>query len=257
MSVNIGSKPIVTTGLTHLYDQLSPVSMPYGSEVWYNHLPDSYSEKFAVKSKGLAKTGLAVYGSKTAHAHLKGYDTYDGSSDYWEMAASTHTDLPSINFGTFIIWARHSKANTTTRGVGGWGGSSNNGYYSSFGQVYYTASKLKPQWYEYGTSSSARICTIEKDLDAMWHMWTYRNVSTSVRNFSLDCGDWGSASNSSSANRPFNTNTYNFHIGSVRKGSSHMSGWVGDIGPWYNFNRILSDAEVRQMYNANKDRFNY
>jgi len=257
MSVNIGSKPIVTSGLTHLYDQLSPVSMPYGSDVWYNHLPDSYSEKHAHKSKGMAKTGIAVYGSKTAHAHLKGYDTYDGSGDYWEMAASTHTDLPSIGYGTFIIWARHSRSNTSTRTVGGWGGSSSSGYYGSWGEVYYTSSKLKPQWNEYGSSSSNRQCTIDKDLDAMWHMWTYRNVSASVRNFSLDCGDWGSASNTSSANRPFNTNTYNFHIGSLRKGSSHMLGWTGDLGPWYNYNRELSDAEVRQMYNANKDRFNY
>lgn len=259
MSVNIGSKPIVTSGLTHLYDQLSPVSMPYGSDVWYNHLPTSYVVKNAKNSKNMTKNGLAAYGSKTAHAHLKGYDTYDGSSDYWAFAENVHEDLPLITYpATIIIWSRHSGANTTTRALGGWGGSSSSGYYASYGSVYYTSSKLKPQWTEYGTSSSARTMTMDVDLDTNWHMWTYRAIGSTSRNFTLDAGDFGAlVSNTSSANRPFNTNTVHFHIGTRRRSTSYDSSWIGDIGPWYIWNRELSDSEVRQMYNANKDRFNF
>jgi|15BtaG_2_1085339.scaffolds.fasta_scaffold11589_3 hypothetical protein len=259
MSVSIGSKPIVTSGLTHLYDQLSPKCMPSGSETWNNHLPDSYVAKNANKSKSMTKNGLVTYGNKTTHAHLKGYDDYDGSSDYWTFADATHTDLPLIAQPfTMIIWCLHPGGNTSTRSVGGWGGSNSSGfYYSSYGEVYWANSKMKPYWHHFGTGTSDRYCLVDTNVgDNLWHMWCFRQVSNSSRNLTIDAGDHGSASNTSSASMPFNTNTYNFHIGIARRYTSGWnSGWLGKIGPWYLWNRELSDDEVRQMYNANKDRF--
>jgi hypothetical protein len=257
MSVSIGSKPIVTSGLTHLYDQLSPKSMPSGSEVWYNHLPSSYAEKNAKYSPSGTKAGLATYGSKTEHARLKGYDTYDGSGDYWNFTDNNVNQQPIQQFPmTFIIWARHTKADTSTRALGGFTGN-NASYYYGYFQVYYTGSKLKPYWKFEPQTSFANVA-MDVDLDNQWHMWCVRETSGAVRDFTLDAGDFGSVTSTYNVSTPweFNASCDNFDIGNAQTGDSYDNSWLGDIGPWYIFNRSISDSEVRQMYDANKDRFN-
>ena len=82
MSVNAGSKPIVTDKLIHVYDPLSPVSYPSGSETFRNHFSEAHVKKvtngFGTNSDngtdiGFAKNGLAEYGAETDHQRQKGY----------------------------------------------------------------------------------------------------------------------------------------------------------------------------------------
>jgi len=261
MSVSIGSKPIPTSGLTHLYDQLSPVCMPSGSEAYHNHLPTSYVAANAQASPSGTKNGLATYGTKTEHAHLKGYDTYDGSSDYWSFSDNSQATQPLVNFSngmTFAIWARYADNNEqfTPRGLGGWTGNSTSYYYGYLSTVW-SSSKLKPTCYwEPGTTS--QVLYVDKDLDSLWHLWCFREVGQSSRNLTLDCGDWGSITGTTNVYATeFNTACDNFDIGNVQTGDSYDNSWLGDIGPFYIYNRAISDAELRQLYNANKDRFNY
>ena len=93
MSVNAGGKPIVTDKLIHVYDPLSPVCYPSGSETFRNHFSEAHVKKLTNgygtntddgTNLGFAKNGLVTYGEETDHQRQKGYFESDGSSDHWE-----------------------------------------------------------------------------------------------------------------------------------------------------------------------------
>ena len=158
---------------------------------------------------------------------------------------------------TFIIWARHTKTDTNTRALGGWTSNSTS-YYYSYLRVYYTSGQLRPYW-NHEPQTTVATLAMAVDLDSAWHMWCIRETSQTSRSFTLDAGDFGSITNTTNIYTPwaFQSSCDNFDIGNAQTGDTYDSSWLGDIGPWYIYNRSLSDAEVRQMYDANKDRFNF
>ncbi len=272
MSINAGGKPIVTDKLVHLWDPLSNVSYPSGSETVHNHFSEAHVKKltngFGTNSSGGTKTGLAAYGDETDHQRQKGYWTSDGSSDYIYFGSS-NTTLP-IRGGTttynhpshitFGGWFKLDSSNSTTRYLCGWGGTHSSSYFSyirvnSSGGLYF---QHEPNT-NYGT---AQVSTsIEDDT---WHLiyGVIRGTGSSTATVQLfvDGGLFATSSTSSSISSAnflgTSTSTQHYSIGAVKL-SSWQTSFLGDIGPHYIYAKELSPAEMQQNYYALIDRFNF
>ena len=272
MSINAGGKPIVTDKLVQLWDPLSNVSYPSGSETLHNHFSEAHVKKitngFGTNSSGGTKTGLAAYGAETDHQRQKGYWVADGSSDYIYFGGS-NTTLP-LRGGTtgynhpshltFGGWFKCDSSNTSTRDMFGFGGSSSSGYYS---RVYMNSSGTITFWHE--PNSSYQTITMSTSIeDDTWHLIYVVIRGTGSSNATLqifvDGGLFGQSSVSStvsSANFTGSSTSMQYYsIGNVKK-SSWGTAWLGDIGPHYMYAKELSTAEMQQNYYALIDRFNF
>ena len=277
MSVNAGGKPIVTDKLTHLWDPLSNVCYPSGSERLQNHFSEAHVKKitngFGTNNgqggTGATKNGLVAYGAETDHQRQKGYFVSDGSSDWWEFGGSSNTQIPikggttgynhpsSITFGG---WFKVDSSNTSTRTLFGFGGtnSSNNMSY-----VYYSSSGTVTFWHEPNSNYATANMTTSIE-DDKWHliMATIQGYSTSACYIRVvvDGGLFGASSagtSVSSANyQGSSSNFRNYAIGNFEK-SSWQTSHLGDIGPHYIYAKVLSDVEMQQNYYALIDRFNF
>ena len=271
MSINVGGKPIVTDKLVHLWDPLSNVSYPSGSETVYNHFSEGHVQKltngYGTNGAGGTKTGLAAYGAETDHQRQKGYWVADGSSDYIYFGSS-NTTLP-IKGGTttynhpaditFGGWFKVDSSNATTRNMFGFGGSSSSNYYS---RVYVSSTGTTTWWHEpnsnYGTTSVST--SIEDD---KWHLIFARMTGASASNTNIqlfiDGGLFGQSSETLVTSANYlggNTSVNTYSIGNA-KWSSWGTAFLGDIGPHYIYAKALSTAEMEQNYYALIDRFNF
>lgn len=271
MSINAGGKPIVTDKLVHLWDPLSNVSYPSGSEKVYNHFSEAHVKKitngFGTNSTGGTKTGLDAYGAETDHQRQKGYWTSDGSSDYIYFGSS-NTTLP-IRGGTttynhpaditFGGWFKCDSSNTSTRHMFGFGGSSSSGYYS---RVYHNSSGTMTWWHE-PLSSYSTVNVSTSIEDDTWHLIFARMTGASASNTNIqlfvDGGLFAQSSENLVTSANFlgsSTSTNTYSIGNI-KYSSWQTSFLGDIGPHYIYAKALSTAEMQQNYYALIDRFNF
>ena len=283
MSVNAGSKPIVTDKLIHVYDPLSPVSYPSGSETFRNHFSEAHVKKvtngFGTNSDngtdiGFAKNGLAEYGAETDHQRQKGYFEADGTSDHWEWLTSDGTRFPvrggttggnypaSISFGGWFKFYPQS----TTRYIFGYGSTS-----SSYGYSYVRMSSNGTlDWYHEPGSTAASLNGSSVDMeDSTWHyiMCVVEGASSSTQDldFYIDGGlidHQSSGGNSVGSNSYVGSNTTYmryYNIGSVRTSSSsaNSSSHYGQIGPHHFYAKALTKEECQQNYYAQIDRFNF
>ena len=272
MSINAGGKPIVTDKLVHLWDPLSNVCYPSGSETLHNHFSEAHVKKltngFGTNGSGGTKTGLSEYGGETDHQRQKGYWSADGSSDYIYFGGS-NTTLP-IRGGTtgynhpshitFGGWFKCDSSNATTRQIFGFGGTSSSGYFS---KVYMSsAGALTFQHEPYSSYQTVTISTsIEDDT---WHLIyaVIMGASTSTCTIQLfiDGGLFAQSSESSTISSAnflgSSTSVTHYSIGNVRS-NSWGTPFLGDIGPHYIYAKQLSVAEQQQNYYALIDRFNF
>ena len=284
MSVNAGGKPIVTDKLIHVYDPLSPVCYPSGSETFRNHFSEAHVKKLTNgygtntddgTNLGFAKNGLVAYGEESAHQRQKGYFESDGSSDHWEWYTSNGSRLPvkggltganypaSISFGG---WFKFDPANTTTRYIFGFG-TTNSSYAYSY--VRQTSAGLL-DWYHEPYSSSTTLGSSAVNVeDNTWHylMCVIEGVSSSTHNldFYFDGGllDHQSSSGFSAGSSGYIGGYSNYaryyNIGTVRTTSSsaNSSSHLGQIGPHHFYAKALTKEECQQNYYAQIDRFNF
>ena len=286
MSVNAGGKPIVTDKLIHVYDPLSPVCYPSGSETFRNHFSEAHVKKLTNgygtntddgSSLGFAKNGLAAYGAESDHQRQKGYFVADGSSDHWEWYTSDGTRFPvkgggstgggwpsAISHGG---WFKFDPANTTTRYIFGYGSTS-----SSYGYSYVRqASSGTLDWYVEPYSSGTTLGSSSFNIeDNTWHyiMCVIEGASSTTADyyFYIDGGLTDTQSTtgsnlggSSSYVGAYTSYTKYYNIGSWRSSSSsaNSSSHLGQIGPHHFYAKALSAQECQQNYYAQIDRFNF
>ena len=272
MSINAGGKPIVTDKLVHLWDPLSNVCYPSGSETLHNHFSEAHVKKltngFGTNGSGGTKTGLSEYGGETDHQRQKGYWTADGTGDYIYFGSS-NTTLP-IRGGTtgynhpshitFGGWFKLDSSNSTQRYLFGFGGSSSSHYFS---YVRVSSSGGLTFWHE--PNSSYQTVTISTSIeDDTWHL-IYAVIrgtgtSTCTTQIFIDGGLFAQSSVSSTVSSAnflgTSTSTQVYGIGNVKL-SSWQTGFLGDIGPHYIYAKELSTSEMQQNYYALIDRFNF
>lgn len=283
MSVNAGSKPIVTDKLVHVYDPLSPVCYPSGSETFRNHFSEAHVKKVTNgwgtntddgSNLGFAKSGLVTYGEETDHQRQKGYFEADGSSDNWEWYSSNGSRFPvrggttggnypaSISFGGWFKFY----SQTTTRYIFGYGGTS-----SSYGYSYIRmASGGTLDWYHEPGSTGQILGSSTVDMeDSTWHyiMCCVEGASSSTQNLDLYI-DGGLTDHQTSGGASVGSNSYigsntsymkYYNIGSVRTTSSQVnsSSHYGQIGPHHFYAKALTKEECLQNYYAQIDRLNF
>ena len=264
MSVRVGMKPIVTDGLSHVYDPISDISYPSGSETVYNHLPN---EVCTAQGSGTdcidrdwAKQNMTTYGAETDHQKLKGYLTLDGSNDQVYDGSYMKLSWPF----TWCCWAR-----ATGTGDRILMNRSKHYQYSSYVPttgiymgMFSSLAKLTVQLYSSSNNNyyvtQNRTITCANVADSKWHFWCARVTANSNFKLNIDY-DWSVGTDTgSTTNDP--TNTQNLHIGSAWWYSGYGTGteakfWQGDIGPIYCYDREISDAEIKQNYEAGYDRF--
>jgi hypothetical protein len=94
--------------------------------------------------------------------------------------------------------------------------------------------------------------------DSKWHFWCARVTANSNFKLNIDY-DWSvGTSTGATTNSP--SNSQYLHIGSAWWYNGYNTGteqkfWQGDIGPIYCYDREISDAEIKQNYEAGYDRF--
>jgi len=280
MSVNIGGKPIVTDRLTGVWDPISAISYPSGSEILYNHFSEAHVKKvsngYATNHTGFYKSGFATYGAETAHQKQKGYLISDGSDDYlaWGNASDVYLNPPitggivggnyasAVSFGG---WFLLDPSNSSTRYLYGMGST-----YSGYGlsHIYVnnsgTTLSFKHLPYQSNWVVNANNLTLE---DNKWHYIMCVVEGTSVNNGTITIyvdgglGGSGTMSISSSNFRAFfSYSGYSqyYTVGASKTStSSYLTSWLGGIGPHHIYHKALSQEECRQNYYAGIERFNF
>lgn len=236
MGVNTRNS-IVTNGLTHYIDVLSPVSYTSGSTTWRN------------------------LGSDTGSMTLSSTNTYSGISLYPTASGIVQVYWPTnyngfvSQAGSYSLWVKLSNGSATSQTLIFYsGGSGNNLIY------FYRNSNTSPtnryQWVMYYTGSAG----------ANFYLPSYNFPINTWCNTTLTHTSDGTGSmyvNGTLVNQQAmsnftqwtrnagNTPQISMFVTSSAAGTSY-----GEFGMFQRYDRALSAQEIAQNYNATKTRFN-
>ena len=264
MSIRIGMKPIVTDGLSHVYDPISTTSYPSGSESLFNHLPNSVctaqGDGTDVINRTLVKESMTAYGAETAHQKLKGYLTYDGTNDCMADSNYFKSGWPI----TWCVWARATGTGTRylmnrSKHYGYSTYVPNTGMYlgmqsgnATMIQILYSSNQNIYNSY----TATATGYNVE---DSKWHFWVARWEANNSIKLNIDYDASVAVNTTTTQNSPANAGY--MHIGNRWYYNGQYNNylerdyWAGDIGPIYIYDRSITDAEIKQNYEAGYDRF--
>ena len=215
---------IVTDGLVLCLDAANTKSYPGSGTTWTD-----------VSGKGYDGT---LTNGPTFSSNYGGNIVLDGSNDF--VTGVHNSELNLRNDVTVECWFRRTGGRSTWVRIFGKGNSSNRTY-----GLWYHVNSNYFLYQRYGPSSINVMPTIPVVLNTWYHM--VGTSSGSNHTLYLNGVNVGTASNSST----FHSSTDPYKVGSF-DGSFHH---IGDVSNCRIYNRGLSEAEVKQNYNAHKGRF--
>ena len=218
------SPSIVLDGLALCLDGANVKSYPGSGTTWKD-------------LSGKGNDGTLTNGP-TFSSNYGGNIVLDGSNDF--VTGVHNSELNLRNDVTVECWFRRTGGRSTWVRIFGKGNSSNRTY-----GLWYHVNSNYFLYQRYGPSSINVMPTIPVVLNTWYHM--VGTSSGSNHTLYLNGVKKGTASNSST----FHSSTDPYKVGS-HDGLYHH---IGDVSNCRIYNRGLSEAEVKQNYNAHKGRF--
>ena len=215
---------IVTDGLVLCLDAANSKSYPGSGTTWTD-----------ISGKGYDGT---LTNGPTFSSDNMGSIVFDGSND--DVTGVHNSDLNLRNDLTVECWFRRTGARSDWVRVFGKGDSSNRTY-----GLWYHVNSNYFLYQRYGGSNMNNLLSKSVVLNTWYHM--VGTSSGSNHTLYLNGVNVGTATNSST----FHSSTDPYKVGS-HDGSYHH---IGDVSNCRIYNRGLSEAEVKQNYNALKGRF--
>ena len=215
---------IVTDGLVLCLDAANTKSYPGSGTTWTD-------------ISGEGHDGTLTNGP-TFSSNYGGNIVLDGSNDF--VTGVHNSELNLRNDVTIECWFRRTGGRSTWVRIFGKGDGSNRTY-----GLWYHVNQNYFLYQRYGPSSFNVLPTIPVVLNKWYHM--VGTSSGSTHTLYLNGVNVGTASNSST----FHSSTDPYKVGS-HDGLYHH---IGDVSNCRIYNRGLSEAEVKQNYNAHKGRF--
>ena len=218
------SPSIVTDGLVLCVDAANTKSYPGSGTTWTD-----------VSGKGYDGT---LTNGPTFSSNYGGNIVLDGSNDF--VTGVHNSELNLRNDVTVECWFRRTGGRSSWVRILGKGNSSNRTY-----GLWYHVNSNYFLYQRYGPSSINVMPTIPVVLNTWYHM--VGTSSGSNHTLYLNGVNVGTGSLS----QTFHSSTDPYKVGSF-DGSYHHT---GDVSNCRIYNRALSEAEVKQNYNAHKGRF--
>ena len=218
------SPSIVLDGLALCLDGANVKSYPGSGTTWKD-------------LSGKGNDGTLTNGP-TFSSNYGGNIVLDGSNDF--VTGVHNSELNLRNDVTVECWFRRTGGRSTWVRIFGKGNSSNRTY-----GLWYHVNSNYFLYQRYGPSSFNVLPTIPVVLNKWYHM--VGTSSGSTHTLYLNGVNVGTASNSST----FHSSTDPYKVGS-HDGLYHH---IGNVSNCRIYNRGLSEAEVKQNYNAHKGRF--
>ena len=218
------SPRIVRDGLVLYLDAANTKSYPGSGTTWTD-----------ISGKGYDGT---LTNGPTFNSDYVGNIVFDGSNDF--VTGVHNSELNLRNDVTVECWFRRTGGASNWVRIFGKGNSSNRTY-----GLWYHVNSNYFLYQRYGPSSFNVMPTKSVVLNTWYHM--VGTSSGSNHTLYLNGVNVGTASNSST----FHSSTDPYKVGSFDDSYHH----IGDVSNCRIYNRGLSEAEVKQNYNALKSRF--
>ena len=218
------SPRIVRDGLVLYLDAANTKSYPGSGTTWTD-----------ISGKGYDGT---LTNGPTFNSDYVGNIVFDGSNDF--VTGVHNSELNLRNDVTVECWFRRTGSRSNWVRIFGKGNSSNRTY-----GLWYHVNNNYFLYQRYGPSSFNVMPTKSVVLNTWYHM--VGTSSGSNHTLYLNGVNVGTASNSST----FHSSTDPYKVGSFDDSYHH----IGDVSNCRIYNRGLSEAEVKQNYNALKTRF--
>ena len=222
---------IVTDGLVLCLDAANTKSYPGSGTTWTDVSGKGYDAT-------LTSTNLS--NGPTFNSDYGGNIVFDGNTNGEEITGVHNSELNLRNDLTVECWFRRTSGRNDWVRIFGKGDSSNRTY-----GLWYHVNSNYFLYQRYGPSSFNIMPSKSVVLNAWYHM--VGTSSGSNHTLYLNGVNVGTASNSST----FHSSTSPYKIG---YGNTHQI-HKGNVSNCRIYNRGLSEAEVKQNYNAHKGRF--
>ena len=211
---------IVQDGLVAVFDAGSTRSYPGTGTVWYN----------------LIGTVNGTLSSSSIGTTAAGTMTFDGIDDYINIP------LASLASSNFTVIGVSSRIDVNGRMISG---AANNwllGHWDDYVRQYYTV----------GWVTGAGVAPLTTITDTNVHIWCGTgNISGNVYTFRDDNVEYTTSTASGTAG-PNGFNLGNYYAGNGGLGAEFGQGIITAL---LVYNRVLTDAEIDQNFNAQKTRF--
>jgi len=234
-----GTKPLVKTNLILQLDATSSVSYPGSGTTWYD---------LSGTNNNFTLNNASAFNSSGPK-----YMDFNGSYG----AAYTSTDITLASTVTYMVWTRVKNSTsdwrTLTRANSGSGnhhviiesGSYRLGMYNNSGQnspsAFNDSGFLQTNLPNYGTSNWA--CLYWRfNTSSPYYQFSYNDTPGTIRGSSTATGS------------QYNTTGFG-SIGAYNANNGSPSQFWGDISQFYAYNRLLTDAELLQNFNATRSKF--
>jgi hypothetical protein len=227
MSYSFG-KSIVTDGLVYCTDFANTLSYP-GSGSSVTDLIGSES--------------TSLFNSPTFITDNSGAMSFDGVNDYMQTTAPvTLLDAPI----TVDVWARPQTTSSDGTIVGNWGQTHENFLlYWDVGSTPNFRTLIRRSDLTSAATSDSTSCGTA-------NVWNHVCVTGDSSNLKLYLNGVINQTFSFGTPAPRTSGSYNLRVGADSASARNLN---GDIGPLKIYNKVLTDAEVLQNYNALKNRF--
>ena len=218
------SPSIVTDGLVLCLDAANTKSYPGSGTTWTD-----------ISGKGYDGT---LTNGPTFSSNYGGNIVFDGSNDF--ITGVHNSELNLRNDVTVECWFRRTGSRSTWARIFGKGNGSNRTY-----GLWYHVNQNKFLYQRYGPSTMNINITKTVVLNTWYHMVGTSSGSTHTLYVN------GVKIGTSSISTTFHSSTDPYKVGSHDNNYHH----IGDVSNCRIYNRGLSEAEVKQNYNAHKGRF--
>ena len=223
MAFNYSPK-IVTDGLVLYLDAANTRSYPGTGTTWSD------------LSRG-GNNGILTNGPTFSSAN-GGSIVFDGSNDYVDLGNS-NIFTPTGNF-SISAWFRQNAGTGGTRYIFGKDNNDNIGTYA----IYLSLDFI------FLTSARPMVINDKRYDDGIWHH-AVCTVNSSGKDVYID-GVKKNTTQGSLAAYPIGTSAANLNIGRKGNGTSYLNGGVAMVSL---YNRVLTQQEVQQNFNATRTRF--
>ena len=219
-----GTPKLVTDGLSLALDAGSHISYNLGSTTWRD-------------LSGRNRNGTLTNGP-TFSFNKGGSLIFDGSNDYVDLGNS-NIFTPTGNF-SISAWFRQNAGTGGTRYIFGKDNNDNIGTYA----IYLSLDFI------FLTSARPMVINDKRYDDGIWHH-AVCTVNSSGKDVYID-GVKKNTTQGSLAAYPIGTSAANLNIGRKGNGTSYLNGGVAMVSL---YNRVLTQQEVQQNFNAKRTRF--
>ena len=232
---------IQTDGLVLYLDAAYKKSYPRTGTTWYD---------------------LSGYGNNATISgptyNSAGYFDFDGTNDYMTVAHSTSIAMTTSLSIYYVLWLEDTHADGTsgygiaTKTNSSWGVGVSPGWYIYVGGV----PSMYPQWVfgpaNFGGSEEGNSYIASALVEATWNQYSisYNSSANTVRKYV----NGGVSGTDVTGVGSMGSHTDSMRIGYINAQQKYLDGRIAIM---LMYNRALSDAEVKQNYDAQKERFGF